>query len=227
MKKIVSLILVLILALGAMLVLASCAEEQKDIYTIANTSEATSVHTQVFYTTKEGEDFGGFYFMRSAGDDAIIEYAYKRLQHLEEVPAGAPVSRVITVGSAENPCKIYYYRGKYYDDGETTPWVGAPSEIQFKFNLDSTKMLSSTLTNGGMTLNATISAESCLEMFGFDLDANEKNIALVVEAIGGYLSKVELKCVTDDGANITIISSYTYNDLTGQLDFSAIAGEDE
>ena len=227
MKKIVSLILVLTLLLGVILVLASCAEAEKDIYTIANTSDATSVYTQVFYTTKEGDDLGGFYFMKSAGNDAIIEYAYKRLQHPEEVLLGAAPSRVISVGSAEKPCKTYYYGGKYYDEGESTPWVGAPSEIQFKFNLDSSKMLSSTLSGDGMTLNATIDAAGCLEMFGFDLDANEENISLLVEAIAGYLTKVELKCVTDDGANVTITSSYSYNDLTGQLDFSAVSGEDE
>lgn len=227
MKKIISVILVLILALGAVLTLASCSEEQKDIYTIANTSAATSVNTQVFYTTAKGDDLGGFYFMKSAGNDAIIEYAYKRLQHPEEVLAGADMQRIIAVGSQENPCKTYYYEGKYYDDGETTPWVGAPSEIQFIFNLDSTKMLTSSLSADGMTLTATITPENCQDMFGFDLDANEENIALSVVAVAGYLNKVELRCTTDDGANVTIVSSYSYNDLTGQLDFSAITGEEE
>lgn len=227
MKKIVSIILVLTLALGAMLTLASCAGEEKDIYTIANTSAATSVNTQVFYTTAEGDDLGGFYFMKSAGNDAIIEYSYKRLQHPEEVLQGANMQRIISVGSQENPCKTYYYEGKYYDDGETTPWVGAPSEIQFIFNLDSTKMLTSSVSGDGMTLTATITPENCEAMFGFDLDANEENIALSVVAVAGYLNKVELRCTTDDGANVTIVSSYSYNDLTGQLDFSAITGEEE
>lgn len=227
MKKIVSIILVLTLALGVMLALASCGEEQKDIYTVANTSSATSVYTQVFYTTEKGDDLSGFYFMKSAGNDAIIEYAYKRMQTLDEVLNGAEPERIISVGSVTEPCKTYYYGGKYYNDGDTAPWVGAPSEIQFKFNLDSTKMIAPVVAADGSKLTATITAESCNEMFGFDLDADENNISLVVEAVDGYLTKVELKCITNDKSNVTITSSYSYNDLTGQLDFSAVPGVDE
>ncbi len=227
MKKIVSAILALTLIFGTLFMLASCAEEQKDIYTIANTSAATAVNTQVFYTTKEGDDLGGFYFMRTAGNDAIIEYAYKRLQRPAEVLAGAPISRIVEVGSAENPCRTYYYEGKYYDEGEPTPWVGAPSEIQFVFNLDKTKLESAALSADGKTLTAIVTPENCLAMFGFDLDANEENIALIVNTLDEYLTRVELRCITDDGANVNIVSSYSYNDLTGQLDFSPITGEEE
>jgi hypothetical protein len=227
MKKIVSAILVLTAIFGALFMLASCAEEKKDIYTIANTSEATTVNTQVFFTTAEGDDLGGFYFMQTAGNDAIIEYAYKRLQRPDEVLAGAEISRIVEVGSAENPCKTYYYQGKYYDDGDAAPWVGAPSEIQFKFNLQEDKLTTPTISADGTTLIALVTPENCLEMFGFDLDANEEDITIIVTTLDQYLTKLELRCITDDGANISIVSSYSYNDLTGQLDFSAITGEEE
>ena len=226
MKKIVSSILALALVLGALFMLASCAEEKKDIYTIANTSAATTVNTQVFYTTAEGDNLDAFYFMQTAGNDAIIEYAYKRLQRPDEVLAGAKPSRIVSVGSTENPCKTYYYQGKYYNDGEKTPWVGAPSAIQFKFNLQESLLTTPTISADGTTLVALITPENCLEMFGFDLDANEEDISIIVTTLDQYLTKLELRCITDDGASINIVSSYSYNDLTGQLDFSAITDAD-
>lgn len=220
MKKIVSILLVLTLAL---LALAGCAPEEgpKDIYTIANSSHATAVNTEVSYVTASGDDLSGWYEMKSEGNDAIIYYDFNRYQRPEEAAlGGAEVSRIVNVTGT-----TYYYGGKYYDADELEAWVGAPADATFIFNVAADKFESATLSADGRTLVGVVTPAACLEMFGFDLDANEDKITVTIGTNGTYLTEIALSCVTDSGATMVVRSSYSYNEL--DLDFSPITGEEE
>lgn len=220
MKKIACVLLCLVLAFGALLALTSC-QETKDIYTIANTSDATAVNTIISYTAPNGDMLPGWFVMKSEGNNAIIEYNFNRYQDPEESAlGGADASRIVNVSG-----KTYYYGGKYYDEGEFVAWVGAPSDANFKFQLDPAKLTNPAVSIDGKTLTARITAEACLDMFGFDLDCDEDGVLLVLNTNGTYLTDVALSCASDSGAKISLVSSYTYKELT--LDFTPITGEDD
>ena len=133
----------------------------------------------------------------------------------EPINNGDEVKRIVS----ENG-KVYYYDGKYYNDGEFTAWVAAPSKSDFKLQLDQTKLTDIITSIDGKTLTAYMTAEACLEMFGLNLDCNEDGILLVVNTNGVNLSKIVISCESNTGASIRIESSYSYKD--NDLDFSPV-----
>lgn len=218
MKKIVSILLLVALTL---LALASCAPaEQNDIYSVANASHATAVNTEVTYLTKSGDNLSGWYEVKSEGNDAIIYYDFYRYQYPGEAAlGGAETSRIV-----HNEGTTYYYAGKYYNADDLKAWVGAPSEATFIFNLKEENFTDTVITNNGRELWAMITPEACLEMLGFNLNANEDGIEVTIKTNGTYLVEISLSCTTVSGATMVVRSSYSYNELT--LDFSDITGEE-
>ena len=221
MKRFACMLLAVVLIFGAMLSLASCQETEQDIYTIANTSNATAVNTIISYTAKNGDSLPGWCVMKSEGNNAIIEYDFYRYQYPSESAVDGEVAERIVHSSG----KTYYYEGKYYDEDEYVAWVGAPSSATFKFALDASKLTTPAVSLDGKTLTARMTADACLEMFGFNLKANEDGVLLVLNTNGTYLTDIALSCESVSGAKISLVSSYTYNKLA--LDFSPITGEDD
>ena len=84
MKKIISLILVAVLALSMVLALGSCAEKQKSVYEITNSSSATSITANVRYVATNGDEFYGWYVIKRAGNDMIVDYEFNRYTTVEE-----------------------------------------------------------------------------------------------------------------------------------------------
>ncbi len=218
MKRIVSLILALALSACAMLSLASCGESF-DVYTVANESKATTVITQVNIKDKDGNDLEQIFDVKSAGNDAIIEYKFKRLVGIDEA-AETGLPRVY-----EENGKIYYIDGKYYNSGEgENPWTGSPSETLYKFSINKAKLIEPTVSEDGLSFSATMTPENCQEMFNFGHTASE-SVEIKVETNGVNLTRVYISYYTVDGATVSMTSSYSYNVL--ELDFSEIIGEEE
>ena len=222
-KKIISLLLALSMLFGVALVLGSCNSNEedgpRDIYAIANESTATSVTTQIDYTTAEGDSLDGWFAMQSEGNNAILTYEFSRLQTVEEAAENG-LGRIV-----REEGKYYYIDGIYYKSGDGEPWIGAPDDTEYKFDLQESKLIDPSVSQDGKLLVATMTPENCVEMFGFDIDAKE-NLVLTVETNGTNLTRLEISCTTVSGASVYIRSSYSYNTELG-LDFSEIIGEPE
>ncbi len=224
-KKIIILVAAIVVLVGVALTLTLIllpkddTPEARDIYTIANESTATSVTTQIDYTTAEGDSLDGWFAMQSEGNNAIITYEFSRLQTVEEAAANG-LGRIV-----REEGKYYYIDGIYYKSGEGTPWIGAPDDTEYKFNLDPAKLINPSVSNDGKMLVATMTPENCQEMFGFDIDAKDE-LVISVETNGTNLTRLEISCTTVSGAAVYIRSSYSYNTEL-DLDFSEIIGEPE
>ncbi len=224
-KKIIILVAAIVVLVGVALTLTlvlwpkDSGDGEKDIYTIANESTATSVTTQIDYTTAEGDALEGWFAMQSEGNNAIITYEFSRLQTVEEAAENG-LGRIV-----REEGKYYYIDGIYYKSGEGTPWIGAPDDTEYKFNLDKSKLINPAVSNEGKMLVATMTPENCVEMFGFDIDAKDE-LVIVVETNGTNLTRLEISCTTVSGAQVFIRNSYSYNTEL-DLDFSEIIGEPE
>ena len=224
-KKIIILVAALVVLVGVGLTLLFIflpkGEDTgaRDIYTIANESNATSVTTQIDFTTAEGESLDGWFAMQSEGNNAIIDYEFSWLQTVEEAAENG-LGRIVTEEG-----KYYYIDGIYYKSGEGTPWIGAPDETEYKFELDQTKLINPTVSQDGKTLVATMTPTNCVEMFGFDINA-KGDLVLVIETNGTNLTRLEISCTTVSDAKVYIRNSYSYNTELN-LDFSEIIGEPE
>lgn len=224
--KILILLLIVVLAVGALLVFTlvtpggSGDAKPGDIYSIANNSTATAITTKVGYAAPSGDDFGGWYVAKRQGNNMIIEYEFDRYQTVEESLANGNTDRVVNEEGT-----IYYFNGKYYDsnDETLTPWVDAPLTVNFKFNVSKDK-LSNIVTPNDNTLYATITPEACTEMFGIEIDC-EGSISLYMATNGVQLTEMQLVYTTDSGATVTVFTTYSYNDLV--LDFTPITGDSE
>lgn len=227
-KRILSTFLCVALILTTVLSLASCALIQRifgkkqgdDIYSIANNSTATAITTKIGYKSAAGEDFGGWYVAKRDGNNMIVEYEYDRYQTIEEsVESGNSDRKIKEVGT------VYYLNGKYYDSGDATktPWVGSPLDVNFKFNLDKSK-LSNIVTPEDNVLYATMTSEACSEMFGITINC-EGTISLYIATNGVQLTEMQMVYTTASGASVTVFTTYSYNDLA--LDFTPITGDPE
>ena len=221
MKKILSLILVLVLTACAMLAISSCErEEEVTIYDIINGSAATGVTASIRYTTADGDDFSGWYVVKRNGNDLILEYDFERYSTIEESIANGNHDTIVhEIG------KVYYLDGKYYNSGDETktPWVGAAMDVNFALNVERNKLAAANNSNENI-LYATVTPENCTSVFGHDFGAKE-NVTLVFETNGVQLVEYEMSYVTESGASVNITATYSYGEQ--ELDFSEIVGEPE
>ena len=228
-KRILSLALVALMLAAALLSLGSCGlfEQEEEgakatIYDMVNSSKANSITTSVDYTTAKGDMLPGWYVVKRDGNDMIVEYDYKRFATIEESVASGSLETIIPESGA-----YYYHDGKYYDknDETKTPFVGSPLEYNFKLNIDKSKLLSeNTPMNNSNERYVTMSAESCKEMLGVDLNASG-TVSVRILTNGVQLSELEITYNTASGASVNILSTYDYGNIT--LDFGDYFGEEE
>jgi hypothetical protein len=221
-KRIISLALVALMLATALLSLGSCGlfgTETDDgakatIYDMVNSSKANSITTSVDYATKDGVELPGWYVVKREGNDMIVEYDYKRFATIEESVATGSLEKVINEVGA-----YYYHNGKYYDknDETKTPFVGSPLEYNFKLNIDKSKLLTeNTPMNNSNERYVTMTAESCKDMLGVDLNAvGTVNVRILTNGV--QLSELEVMYNTASGASVTVLSTYDYGNIT--LDF--------
>lgn len=220
MKKALSSVLLLILVFASLLALVGCQMGQNDIYTIANSSPATQITTEVEYVCK-GEAFSSWYDILVDGNNAIVDYRYQKYRTVDEgVETGGAYIK-------EDSGVIYYYNGVYYtktEEGVSDSWVSEAADANFKFNLTESLLIAPKVTEDGTKLTATMTPENCKTMFGFDFGA-EGELALEVVTNGVNLVDVNISCTTTNGAELKIMT--TYATRTEELDFSMISDKVE
>lgn len=221
MKKIISLILVAVLALSMVLALGSCAEKQKSVYEITNSSSATSITANVRYVATNGDEFYGWYVIKRAGNDMIVDYEFNRYTTVEESVAAGTAERF-----TEEKGKIYYYGGKYYNSGDIskTPWVDSPLDIDFKFQVEREKFATAMTTADKLTVYATATPENFSEMFGFNCNA-DGSVSIMLTTNGVQLTETEITYTNKSGGTTAITTTYSYSENV--LDFTEITGEAE
>lgn len=229
-KKLLIMLLIVVLVGGgvvaAFAISGSLGDDKDDkgpssIYDIINNSTATAITTSMAYETADRSDsFSGWYEIKRDGNDMIVDYTYDRYRTVEEGVTTGDTDRFV-----EEKGVIYYLDGKYYngEDENKTPWVDLPLDASFKFKIEKEK-LTAIKSSDANSFTAKMTKEACLEMFGLDLSA-EGDINLSVVTNGIQLTELGISYVTDSGASVSILTTYSYNDLT--LDFTPITGEVE
>ena len=206
MKKSLCLILALALCLGSVVALASCSEEERDIYDLAADINPTKTTTFVSYVTASGEELEGEYVLECDGDDSIFTFTYDRYRTTAEAIEDNSSDPIKTVTGT-----VYCQDGKYSDDGVN--WGSSPVATEISFKLEADKLTDAQISADGKTLTAALTAENAKSVLGTDLSA-DGNLSLTVTSNGTYITGVEVTCTTASGATVVVRTSYSYNKLT-------------
>lgn len=215
MKKTLSFILVLSLAVGCVFAFASC-KKKSEIYGLAAAANPTKTVTLVTYTAENGDELHGDYTMEVEGNNSIFTYEYQRYRTVEDGAADDSTERIKTVDGV-----IYYKDGKFSFDGDA--WeTEVPTASSIKFDLNADYLTSVSINDTDTELKAELTPDNAMKVLGVDLKANG-NAKITVKTNGVSLSQVIIEYTTADGAFVTIDTTYTYNAIA--LDFSALDAE--
>lgn len=206
MKKTLSLILVLALCLGCVFAMASCGEEERDIYDLAADINPTKTVTFVDYKAANGDELEGEYVLECDGADSIFTYTYDRYRTTEEAIADNSSEPIKTISGV-----VYCKDGKYSEDG--VAWGSSPVATEISFNLAADKLTDAQISEDGKTLTATLTSENAKAVLGTDLSA-DGTLSIKVTSNGTYITGVEVSCTTALGATVLVRTSYSYNKLT-------------
>ena len=180
---------------------------------VVSASKPTKVVSQVKYLYPESHafskiNFDGFYSLEIDGEDSIFSYDYKVPATVEEAADG-PVKPVSG--------KIYVKGGKISTDGDE--WeVVSPETVTHSLNLLKNRFKTYEKSADEKTLTATITAENLKSVIGYSLAA-DGDISFVLKTDGIFLRHITISYKSTSGAEVSIDTSYTYNDIT--LDFPA------
>lgn len=207
MKKLISLVLVLVCVLA----LAACAPTAdtgtKDIFALAEAKATpTRIVTGVKYLS-DGTAYEGRYVTESEGQNAIMTYSYQRPARLDEMAD----SEMKTVTG-----KLYYKDGKVSSDGatyetESLGWTGVG------FTLVKDALTEIRLSEDGRELTAQVAPANAEQVFGSAIETDGTDILLTVKSNGTHLTAVNIAYTAKSGAQVTIDTSRSYNAV--QLDF--------
>lgn len=216
MKKTLSVLLVLVLALGCVFALASCKKDS-EIFGLAAAANPTKTVTLVTYVNGKDE-LHGDYTMEVQGNNSIFTFVYDRYRTIEDGAADYSDTDVLPERIKTIEGVIYYKDGKFSFDGDE--WESeTPTASSIKFDLKPEYLTGVSVNDNDTVLEAELTPENAVKVLGVDLGANG-NAKIVVCTNGVSLSKVDITYTTKDGASVTISTTYTYNDI--QLDFSAL-----
>ena len=219
MKKFLCILIALI-AVGAIAFVAfnmldtGNTEPTTPLEDVVSASSPTKIVTMVTYLYLDGPlrsaDLDGEYTLEIDGENAKFIYDYN-------VPAEAPVDGVFADNWIETKSGVLYFRdGKLSGDGEN--WdVVAPDSMKNGLNLVKNRFKTYVKSADEKTLTATFSADNAETVLGHGVSA-DGDITLVVTTDGVYMRSVVISYKTASGANVTINTSYSYNDIT--IDFS-------
>ena len=209
MKKLLSIVLVLALAVCAVSGLASC-KKKVDIYDVVAASRPTSATTYTTYKSAEAGDFLGEYTLRVNGDDFIFEYAYERLRTIDEAVADGTTEMRKAIDGA-----LCLKGGKSTTVGDAFD-SALPALNVTSFALSEGNLKNAYVSDDGLVLTASVTAANSEKVFGVKISA-EGDISLRVETDGTYARRVSVSYTTTGGASVTIETSYSYSPVT--LDF--------
>lgn len=216
MKK----ILCILVALACVLTVVSCNNSSSDGATVKNTveeavalSSPTKVVSLLTYKLPEGhllyeynDDLSGTYTLVTDGENSIFDYSYGTPAGVDE-DNGSPIKKVEGV--------IYYKDGKVSTDGDA--WTASSAEsVTTKFNLSRGYFKTYTKSEDGLVLTATATGDNMEYVIGHKIPA-ASDVSVIVTTNGVYLTMVEIRYTTSNGAEVYIQTSYSYNNV--ELEF--------
>lgn len=196
------------------------SEEVKSIYEIINSCNPTKIVTVIEYVVggDSSDVLDGEFVTLISGNNMILHYWYKEYSDLTDSMNGE--DRIKTVSGS-----VYYRDGLYSTDGKI--WSAeAPSDAELVFNLTSEYLLNAVISEDGNSLTAEIAPENAVEVFGSDLSA-DGNISLSVETNGVNLFRIVASATTHSGAEVTVKTSYTYNEVVLEYPDGITSGDGE
>ena len=196
MKKIISLLLMLVLAFS----LASCGGEGEGLLSIVSSSKPTKISTITAYVVSETETYNGNYTMSIEGNDSIFEFSYERRAEVWEM---APGMKVTEAG-------VVYYKDGLYSYGGDEWNSEAPSAVKIDFNLN--KNYFDSYTESANNFVATVSGENIAKVLGFDVGVDGV-VTIEVYTNGVYLTRIDVDYKTSSGASVSVATSYTYDTI--------------
>lgn len=207
MKKIISLLLMLVLAFS----MSSCGEGSSGVLSLVESASPTRISTVTAYVVSDTEVYNGNYTMSIEGNDSIFEFTYERPASIEEKASGAKVSESGVV---------YYKDGLYSYDG--SEWnAEAPSAVKISFNLK--REYFDTCTESGNNLVATVSGENIAKVLGSAIGVDGA-VTIEVKTNGIYVTRIDVDYKSTNGATVSVATSYTYDEI--DLKFPGEPAED-
>ena len=217
MKKLLSLLLVTVLAFTLAFTLVSCGGDDsedtpatdntpKSIYELFEEMKPTRTVTHVTY--KIGEDvLEGLYDMQIEGKNSIFTFYYDKYRTSSEAIEDNDSSTIKRVTGT-----VYCKDGKYSGDGVN--WGASPVATEIKMNMSSELFNVAVVSKDGRTLSAIVSADKAKDVFGTELAADDNGITLVMSSNGTYVTRLTVTYKTIEGAEVKIETSYSYNALS-------------
>ncbi|MBE6537487.1 MAG: hypothetical protein E7673_05990 [Ruminococcaceae bacterium] len=214
MKKILCLLLtfVLLLACVSCNVIGKKDKEQSgSVETISATvtsSNPTVIVTKVDYITEGEETLTSSYITEKDSKTGVERFTFhtKRYPTVEEMyPESIKELQGTVWKNADGTVKAS--TGDKWSKEEA---VGYLSE---ELIITKSAFKSSTLTDNGNDLVATIDAKDSVRVFGADVKA-AGDITLEIDTNGTYLYKVVVKYTTASGASVVVTTSYDYGEVT-------------
>lgn len=211
MKKLVSILLLLGLCLGA---LASCNQTPEvsgfDVFNAFNEEYAPTKITTVVdyvYTDADGisQNLSGNYQTVIEGDKSILTFSYERLATIEDMVENG---RFVTVSG-----NIYKNGNQVSSDGDTWEDATALPGANFKLSVKAEYFASYELSNENNTLSGVVNPANLDDVFGVAIHANG-DVNLTVNGNGERITGIVVTYKTASGANVIIRTSYTYSPVT-------------
>ena len=178
-------------------------------------SAPTKIVTKVSYVypagnNKYGWDLDGDYTLEIDGNNSIFKYDFNTTASIEE---GADGSIKTVKGT------IYFKDGMVLlAEGDAWESISAQT-VNRKFTLVKNRFKTYEKSADEKTLTATITGSNIDSVIGYTLSA-EGDITVVVTTDGIYMRSVTISYKSQDGANVTISTSYSYNQII--LDFPSV-----
>ena len=172
-------------------------------------SQPTKIVTQLAYMFSgvhdlAGQDLNGMYSLEIDGADSKFTYDYKRLA----TPEDGASDYIVPVSGA-----IYFKDGKILL-AEGNEWESISAEtINQKFNLNKNLFKTYEKSTDEKTLTATLTSSNAEYVLGYSVSA-AGDVTVVVTTDGVFMRGITISYVSTQGANVTINTSYSYNDIT-------------
>lgn len=220
MKKTVSILLILVLCLGAM---TSCSifptqQGKFDPFNAFNSDLTPStIKTVVDYvfvdSDNKTQNLQGTYETVIDGDKSEMTFSYQRLAKIEEMLTDG---RIVTVSGT-----IYKDGDRVSTDGDTWEDGAALPGSNFKLKLEKEYFSSYSVSEDQSVMNGVLAPGKVAAALGVELQANG-DVRLKVTGNGELVTGMEVSYTSNTGASVWIRTSYTYGAVDTGLKGTAV-----
>ncbi len=220
MKKTVSILLILVLCLGA---LTSCSifptqQGKFDPFNAFNADVTPStIKTVVDYVFTDSDyktqNLHGTYETVIDGDKSEMTFSYQRLAKIEEMLTDG---RIVTVSGT-----IYKDGDKVSSDGDTWEDGAALPGSNFTLKLEKEYFSSYAISEDNSVLTGVLAPGKVSAALGVDIQANG-DINLKVTGNGVLVTGMEVSYISQTGAYVLIRTAYTYGAVDTGLKGTAV-----